>query len=209
MKIINIMNNNIIYLIIISSIFIVMFLIITLILVYFEKKKEQLLIHNKIKKIKKMIEDYKDEIENLKLKIDETKNELIRRINMENFDDIDIILSNFKKINNLECNIDSLIEHSESLIRIINSKNIHKLSYYLYKKIEINKISINTIKFLIEEDLIKDKIELLKSENSSITNEEIKLIIDTSYRDYLNNFYDKLNRIIKENDNKIEITIIS
>lgn len=203
------MNNNIIYLIIISSIFIVMFLIITLILVYFEKKKEQLLIHNKIKKIKKMIEDYKDEIENLKLKIDETKNELIRRINMENFDDIDIILSNFKKINNLECNIDSLIEHSESLIRIINSKNIHKLSYYLYKKIEINKISINTIKFLIEEDLIKDKIELLKSENSSITNEEIKLIIDTSYRDYLNNFYDKLNRIIKENDNKIEITIIS
>ena len=178
-----------------------------LFLIYFERKREELLINNKIKKLKNKIEDYKEEIENLKEKIEETKKELIRIINNENLNDIELILTNFKKINNLECNIDNLIEHSESLVRIINSKFIQKLSYYDYKKIEINKITINTIKFLIEEDLIKDKIELLKSQNSSITNEEIKVILNTTYRDYLNDFYDKINTIIKENDNEIKIII--
>ena len=201
------MNNNIIYLLIISCIFIIIFIIILIFLIYFERKREELLINNKIKKLKNKIEDYKEEIENLKEKIEETKKELIRIINNENLNDIELILTNFKKINNLECNIDNLIEHSESLVRIINSKFIQKLSYYDYKKIEINKITINTIKFLIEEDLIKDKIELLKSQNSSITNEEIKVILNTTYRDYLNDFYDKINTIIKENDNEIKIII--
>ena len=201
------MNNNIIYLLIISCIFIIIFIIILIFLIYFERKREELLINNKIKKLKNKIEDYKEEIENLKEKIEETKKELIRIINNENLNDIELILTNFKKTNNLECNIDNLIEHSESLVRIINSKFIQKLSYYDYKKIEINKITINTIKFLIEEDLIKDKIELLKSQNSSITNEEIKVILNTTYRDYLNDFYDKINTIIKENDNEIKIII--
>lgn len=124
----------------------------------------------------------------------ELKEELIKIINNENLNDIDNnILYKIKKLLELNLKISSN-NNSNNYSNINNSSNNNSIN---------NSIIINTniIKNLIEKDLIINKIQLLKSNNPSITNEEIRTILETSYKNYLNDVYIKLYNYIHMNDN--------
>lgn len=194
--------NNIIYFIIISTIFIILLLVIILSLIWSNRKRKQLIINNKIEKIK-------NKIENLKKEFEEIKKDLIRKINNEeliNNEDLNLILSNLKKLYNLKYNINNLITYYKNLNNIINFNsnykdilcNIHIISYYYsnYKELDNNSITIEIIKDLIEDDLFKNKKELLKSNDNNYDDEDIQLILNGSYKDYLNDFYEKLNELL-------------
>ena len=119
----------------------------------------------------------------------ELKEELIKIINNENLNDIDNnILYKIKKILELNLKISSNYSNNSSNNRNNNSNN----------SIIIN---TNIIKNLIEKDLIINKIQLLKSNNPSITNEEIRTILETTYKNYLNDVYIKLYNYIHMNNN--------
>ena len=49
---------------------------------------------------------------------------------------------------------------------------------------------------MIEDDLFKNKKELLKSNDNNYDDEDIQLILNGSYKDYLNDFYEKLNELL-------------
>lgn len=132
----------------------------------------------------------------------ELKEELIKIINNENLNDIDNnILYKIKKILELNLKISSNYSNiNNSSLNNTNNSN--------------NSIIINTniIKNLIEKDLIINKIQLLKSNNPSITNEEIRTILETTYKNYLNDVYIKLYNYIhmnnNDNNNEIKIDLI-
>ena len=139
--------NNIIDFIIISTIFIILLLVIILSLIWSNRKRKQLIINNKIEKIK-------NKIENLKKEFEEIKKDLIRKINNEeliNNEDLNLILSNLKKLYNLKYNINNLITYYKNLNNIINFNsnykdilsNIHIISYYYsnYKELDNNSIT--------------------------------------------------------------------